>query len=678
MTLDPLKLFPFHLAFGRDLRVVAAGPALVKVAGAPLVGEFLPDVVQPKRPLLAQTFAAWEGARERLVIADLLSKRLLLRGQVVDLEEGQTLALLCSPWLTELAELERLGLTFQDFPLHDPINDYLLLLQTKSTALADAAELARQLSTQRAHLSVVNEELVHAHEQAESANRAKSQFLANMSHEIRTPLHGMLGMLSLLLDGTLHVEQRRYAEIAHASGTALLTVINDILDFSKIEAGALRLERTAMSLESIVAEVVALVSDTATRNRVELTTSLDPELPTLLGDSTRMKQVLLNLVGNAVKFTRSGRVSVAASAQLTDGARAELRVEVTDSGIGISEDTLPTLFAPFTQADGSTTRKFGGTGLGLTIAKQLTELMGGTIGVESAVGKGSKFFFTLSLDVATQVPSPLMSGRPQESPRSHRGRVLVAEDNKVNQEVASATLRRLGWTVDVVSTGRAAVQATLETEYDVVLMDRHMPELDGLEATRLIREREQERSRLPIVALTASAMASDREECLAAGMDGYVSKPFSAATLLRVLAPYSGPSQPPLQAPRTLVSSRPSSLARRLNEVARELGESVAGSMAHAYSDDAPRLLVGIEDACFHREWRQLERAAHALRSSSATMGAAAVARLCADIEERAGRAELADASMSSLAGALSATLAELRVLAAAYATGTRPSIKSG
>jgi len=671
MTFDPFTLFPFHVQFDRNLDVLAVGPGLQKILSHDARGMNLTELLRVKRPTGISTFADFEGAAEQLIVAELKAGSVLLRGQVVLLEAGERAALLCSLWFTELSMLERCGLSFADFPFHDGTGDYLLLLQTQATALADAAEFARELSAQRAALEAMNEQLSTARKAAELASRAKSQFLANMSHEIRTPMNGVLGMLALLLDDELTEDQRRHASMAHVSASALLTVINDILDFSKIEAGALRLVTESLDIKQLVTEVFSLVADEALKTAVELNASVDSGLPPLRGDATRVRQVLLNLVGNAVKFARGGTVGVKVRSTGEDPQGLLVRIEVSDTGIGIAADVLDTLFAPFTQADGSTTRRYGGTGLGLAIAKQLTELMGGTIDVQSQLGRGSTFSFTLRLE-RDQLAVPLASqpvGRIDGSPRRARGRVLVAEDNPVNQEVTRAILTKLGWTVDVVADGLAALTATKNNDYDVVLMDCHMPTLDGLAATRRIREVESVGDRLPIIALTASAMIGDREQCLSAGMDGYLSKPFSPSDLLTALAPYVHTSQPP---PSVRHAAPQDTIRATLAELAGELGNSVINSMIAAYLEDAPITLRHLVAACEVVDLLEIQRRSHALRSASATMGARALSSACAGMESAAARRVFERENLHRIQLEAQHAIVELRMLAEFY--GRQPS----
>jgi PAS domain S-box-containing protein len=485
--------------------------------------------------------------------------------------------------------------------------------------------------------------LSEARDHALWALDVRNEFVASVSHELRTPIHGILGLTELLATSAGASDELVQLALSIRRATeSLRLVLDDILDFTKIEAGRLELTEAPVSLPELVDDLETLFGPQARSKNIELELVVDERLPSsFLSDGLRLRQVLNNLLSNAIKFTTVGGVTVT-MAPGVDRSGDRLRIEVVDTGIGMSAEVITRVFEPFSQAHASTAREYGGTGLGLTIARRLVSMMDGTLGVQSEVGKGTRFSVELPLQIRAAGYEPRREPTDVDAASVGTRRVLVVEDNAVNQLLVGRQLERLGYEPVVVGSGEAAVEASRDATFDAVLMDWQMPGMDGLEATRLLRAIESDlgRDRVPIVAMTASAMPGDRERCLAAGMDDFVAKPVNLATLGRVLATWLYPAEAEDgdgAGPEPVDPSAPTMDGDVLDRLCEELDDaSLVVTVVATYRRELPGRVSGIEDAARSSDYEELGAIAHTLKSTSAAIGAERLAALCLELEQLA------------------------------------------
>ncbi|MBE0504293.1 MAG: response regulator [Desulfuromonadales bacterium] len=561
-----------------------------------------------------------------------------------------------------LLTLQELGIASNEFEfIHKNGKKRWCSVDTVKLSATRYLAFTKDITTRRR----TEDQLLHAMATADAANTAKSRFLANMSHEIRTPMNGMIGLIELLLGTGLTKEQREYAELIKLSGRNLMQLLNDILDLSKIEAHKIELEAHDFNLQAEITGTINLLALHAKTKKLRLHAQIDPDVPILLrGDSGRLRQILNNIIGNAIKFTHEGSVLLHICTVAENEKEATLRFEVTDTGIGIAADKLDKIFEPFTQGDSSSTRQYGGTGLGLSIARQLTELMGGTIGVDSVQDGGTKFWFTVvlakQLDKTAPVPEELAGDEAVASdlsnpdngrkapPTQNRNRILLAEDDQINQHMTKLFLTKSGYLVDVANNGREALKLLEENDYAMVLMDCMMPELSGYETTTMIRNPASavRDHSIPVIALTANAMQEDRDNCLAAGMDDYLVKPIEVSKVLEILkkwVPFAAEADE-----GTDIGTTRNAIFDQEELIARSMGDiDLSRYVATIFMENAPDYIEAIRSALTAKDVGALRQSTHKLKGAAATMALLQLTEAARSFEELAVNGEIGNAWMS-------------------------------
>jgi len=501
--------------------------------------------------------------------------------------------------------------------------------------LDESTHQAKLLRENEARLEATNLEL-------EQTSKYKSEFLANMSHEIRTPMNGVIGMTKLLAETPLDNNQTDYVQCIQSSGDALLTIINDILDLSKIEAGKLEIEEIDFNIQSMITDFSKMISFKAKEKGLELNCYIAADLPAFLkGDPGRLRQILTNLTGNAIKFTSDGKVEISCKVNKVTEEVTELYFAVSDTGIGIPKDKHEMLFEQFTQADGSTTRNYEGTGLGLAISKQLAEMMGGEIGIESSEGKGSTFWFTVSLKPSEEVTSrgqasetgvPIGNSTTSTKADFSQTKVLLAEDNHINQQVALGVLNKLGVQTDIASNGKQALDMLNKSNYDLVFMDMQMPVMDGITATREIRS---QNNSIPIIAMTANAMPEDREQCLEAGMNDYISKPIEPQIVRSVLMHWVADTLKSKdevkvcneQDEKTSIFNYKLFMKKMMDD------KEMVHEILQAFVETTPAMIAELSTSINEADANEINIKAHSLRGSAAQL-------ICTDLSDQAKEIE--------------------------------------